>query len=39
MEKIIGIANVNCWSLALTVFLRLSAQKDTVHDAFKRIYY
>ena len=33
MEKIIGIANVNCSSLALTVFLRLPAQKDTVHDA------
>ena len=29
----IGIANVNCSSLALTVFLRLPAQKDTVHDA------
>ena len=26
-------------SLAFTVFLRLPAQKDTVHDAFKRIYY
>ena len=39
MENIIGIANVNCSSLALTVFLRLPAQKDTVHDAFKRIYY
>ena len=39
MEKIIGIANVNCSSLALTVFLRLPAQKDTVHDAFKQIYY
>ena len=39
MEKIIGIANVNCSSLAFTVFLRLPAQKDTVDDAFKRIYY
>ena len=24
---------------SLAVFLRLPAQKDTVHDAFKRIYY
>ena len=37
-KKMIGIANVNCSSLALTVFLRLPAQKDTVHHAFKRIY-
>ena len=39
MAKIIGFANVNCSSLAFTVFLRLPAQKDTVDDAFKRIYY
>ena len=39
MENIIGIANVNCSSLASTVFLRLPAQKDTVLDAFKRTYY
>ena len=39
LEKTIGIANVNCSSLTFTVFLRLPAQKDTVHNAFKRIYY
>ena len=37
LEKIIGIANANCSSQAFTVFLRLTAQKDTVHDTFKRI--
>ena len=39
MEKLLHrISNINCSSLAFTVFLRLPAQKYTVHDPFKRIY-
>ena len=30
LEKITGIANANCSSLAFTVFLRLSAQQKTL---------
>ena len=32
LEKIIGIANVNCLSLAFTVSLRLPAPKHAVHE-------